>query len=248
MEVIAHRGMNRRALENTLPAFEAAFTEADGIELDVQLARCGTPVVFHDDFLDRIFGKPGGIGDYSADELATLVPCVSERYAGPFEGWQPTGEERIPRLNDVLARVPDGFLVNVEIKAPKVRMRTPTAAVAQVLEEIPGNYLVSSFNPIELGRFSRLHDAPLAFLYEPDSNLVLRNGWPAAVLGLAGLAALHPNWKLVSADLVERAHRRGWKVNVWTVNEPRRVQCLGDLGVDAVISDVPDVVLDAAGA
>ncbi len=240
MTVIAHRGMNRRFLENTIPAFEAAFEAADGIELDVQLASCGTPVVFHDDSLDRIFGRPGGVGDYSADELSQIEPRASDRFRGPYDGWVPSAAERIPRLDEVLRSVPDGFFVNVEIKAPRVRLRTPTAAVAQVLDELAGNYLVSSFNPIELGRFSRLHAAPLALLYEPDSNLVLRNGWPAAVLGLAGLAALHPNWKLVSPDLVERAHARKWNVNVWTVNDPSRAQSLFGMGVDALISDVPD--------
>lgn len=239
---IAHRGMNRQALENTMPAFEAAFTQADGMELDVQLARCGTAVVFHDDQLERIFGRPGVVEDYSAEELAAFEPRTSERYAGPFEGWAPTADERIPRLDDVLRQVPDGFLVNVEIKAPKLRVRTPTAAVAQILDELPGNYLVSSFNPIELGRFARLNSTPLAFLYEPDSNVVLRNGWPAPVLGLAGLAALHPNWKLVSPDLVERAHARNWKVNVWTVNDPARVSHMLDMGVDAVITDVADLI------
>lgn len=240
MRRIAHRGMNRQALENTMPAFELAFGASDGIELDVQLARCGAPVVFHDDSLHRIFGKPGAIEDYSAEELAKFEPRVSDEYRGPYEGWKPTADERIPLLTDVLAAVPDGFFVNVEIKAPKVRRRTPTAAVADVLSEITGNYLVSSFNPIELGRFSRLNDTPTAFLYEPQSNLVLRNGWPAAVLGLGGLAALHPNWKLVSADLVERAHARGWKVNVWTVNDPQIGAWLQRLGVDALISDTPD--------
>ena len=242
MKYVAHRGMNRVALENTRPAFEAAFASADGIELDVQLARCGTPVVFHDDSLDRIFGRPGSVEDFSADELATFAPRSSDRYRGPHEGWVASAEERIPRLADVLRAVPDGFFVNIEIKAPRVRVRTPTAAAAQVIEEVPGEYLVSSFNPIELGRFSRLNSTPIALLYEPQSNLVLRNGWPAAVLGLAGLAALHPNWKLVSADLIERAHARGWKVNVWTVNDPDRGRWLADLGVDALISDVPDVI------
>lgn len=223
-----------------MPAFEAAFAVAEGMELDVQLARCGTPVVFHDDTLQRIFGLAGAIEDYSADELAAMVPRVSDGYRGPYQGWEPSAGERIPRLDDVLRAVPDGFFVNVEIKAPRVRVRTPTAAVAQVLDEVPGNYLVSSFNPVELGRFAHLNSTPIAFLYEPGSNVVLRNGWPSALLGLAGLAAIHPNWKLVSADLVERAHARGWKVNVWTVNDPELARWLSSVGVDALITDVAD--------
>lgn len=242
MIILAHRGMNRRALENTMPAFELAFEHADGMELDVQLAKCGTPVVFHDDTLERIYGRPGAIEDYAAVELAEFEPRAWEDYQGPYQGWVPTADERIPTLEEVLGAVPDGFLVNVEIKAPRVRVRTPTSATAQVLSEHPGNYIVSSFNPIELGRFSRQHDAPLALLYSPDEGLVLRHGWPAEVLELAGLAALHPNWKLVSADMVERAHARGWKVNVWTLNDPVPVRWMQSIGVDGVISDTPDAI------
>lgn len=232
--------MNRQALENTLPAFEAALAHADGVELDVQLARCGTPVVFHDDNLARIFGQPGTVADYSASELAQFAPRANEHYRGPYEGWQPTADERIPTLQRVLDALGSELFVNVEIKAPRVMLRTPTAAVAQMLGERRGDYLVSSFNPIELARFARLSDRPTAFLYDPDSNLVLRNGWPAAVLRLTGLRALHPNYKLVSLDLVERAHRRGWAVNVWTVNDPAHAAWLRAAGVDALITDVAD--------
>jgi len=240
---IAHRGMNRRALENTIPAFRLARDHADGVELDVQLARCGTPVVFHDDTLEKIFGVPGVIADYTAQELGKLVPCPSDDFAIPYEGWKPSAQERVPRLEDVLDLFDADFLVNVEIKAPTLKWRTPTTAVARALASRRGNYLVSSFNPVELARFRGLNrQVPVALLYEPNSSLVLRQGWPAPVLGLGGLVAIHPNWKLVSADLVERAHARGWAVNVWTVNDPQRAAWLERDGVDGVISDAPDTL------
>lgn len=245
MRIVAHRGLNRQALENTLPAFEAALASTEGVELDVQLAKCGTLVVFHDDTLGRIFGVPGTVADYSADELAQLVPRVSEDYAGPHSGWVPSADERIPTLGRVLDLLGPDFFVNVEIKASRVMLRTPTAAVAELLNGRRGDYLVSSFNPIELVRFSRLSTLPIAFLYDPESNLVLRSGWPAPALKLAGLRAIHPNYKLVSIDLVERAHARGWSVNVWTVNDPYDVAWMRRAGVDAVISDVADELLVA---
>ena len=248
MRLIAHRGMNRRALENTLPAFRLAYDHADGIELDVQLARCGTPVCFHDDDLVAVFGVAGTIEDYSAEELAALEPEPSADFSSPYEGWTPTGDERIPTLADVLADVPDGFFVNIEIKAPKMRLRSPAPAVAEVVREIPGRYLVSSFNPVELARFAKEGtDVPLALLFTPDSNLFLRRAWPASALKLVGMEALHPNWKLVSVDLVERAHARGWEVNVWTVNDPERAAWMARDGVDAIITDVPDVLRASAG-
>jgi glycerophosphoryl diester phosphodiesterase len=235
--------MNRRALENTLPALAMARDFADGVELDVQLARCGTPVVFHDDALEQIFGVPGVIGDYTAAELAELEPSPSSDFSIPYSDWKPSPEERIPTLAQALDLFDDDFLVNVEIKAPTVRLETATASVAQMLDERSGNYLVSSFNPIELARFARLNRrVPIALLFGPDSNYVLRQGWSAPVLGVAGLVAIHPNWKLVSPDLIERAHGRGWRVHVWTVNDAERAAWLRREGVDAIISDVPDVL------
>lgn len=248
MRFIAHRGMNRRALENTLPAFRLAVEHADGIELDVQLARCGTPVCFHDDDLKAVYGIDGFIEEFTAAELGDLTPTPAPGFDVPFQGWEPSEQERIPTLDAVLQMVPAGYFVNIEIKAPSMRLRTSAPAVAQVVRENPGDYLVSSFNPVELARFARESTGvPLALLYTPDSNMVLRNGWPASVLGLAGLAALHPNWKLVSRDLVERAHQRGWHVNVWTVNDPAQASWLTQHGVDALISDQPDVLRDSAG-
>lgn len=238
---IAHRGMNRRALENTLPALEMARDDADGVEFDVQLARCGTPVLFHDDTLEPIFGIPGTIAQFTAEELAELEPAPSPDYAIPHPEWRPSPDERIPTLQAALDLFGEGFLVNLEIKAPTVRWSTATAAVADALQTRRGDYIVSSFNPLELGRFARRNRrVPTALLFGPESSLPLRGGWSAPLLGLTTLQAIHPNWKLVSPDLIERAHDRGWDVNVWTVNDSERADWLVREGVDAVISDVPD--------
>jgi glycerophosphoryl diester phosphodiesterase len=51
----------------------------------------------------------------------------------------------------------------------------------------------------------------------------------------------------VDAELVGRAHGLGLAVNTWTVNDPDRIRALRDLGVDAVVSDVPDEALAALG-
>lgn len=242
-QYLAHRGMNRRALENTLPALALAREHADGVEFDVQLARCGTPVLFHDDTLTEVFGVPGRIADYTAADLAELSPSPSPAYSIPYSGWTPAPDERIPTLEAALDLFDDDFLVNIEIKAPTVRWETATATVAQILNERTGHYLVSSFNPLELARFARHNRrVPMALLFGPESSVPLRQGWSAPVLGAAGLAAIHPNWKLVSPDMIERAHRRGWRVNVWTVNDPARARWLSGEGVDAVISDVPDAI------
>ena len=234
MRFLAHRGANRLALENTLAAFEFAVqTGHDGVELDVQLSLDGIPVVFHDDNLERLYGLEARVQDMKAEDLAGLVPVNPERFdADP-------ARMGVPTLREVLDLLPgDDFLINVEIKAPKIARDTPTAATAQVLAKVPRNYIVSSFNPVELARFSRINSGiPLGFLFAPEGPLALHTGWPAPALKLAGIKAIHPHWSLISPDMIERAHARGWAVNTWTLNDLDRAHWLAKDGLDAIITD-----------
>lgn len=234
MRLLAHRGMNRRALENTIPAFEHAISSGmDGIELDVQLALCGTPVVFHDVNLLRLYGVSKTIREMTAEELCTLVPLNAQRFdVDP----QRMG---VSSLVEVLRVLPvRDFTVNVEIKSAGLELRSPTRPTAEILSNHQHDFIVSSFNPVELARMSRLMPGVrLGFLYDRDEPLMLRTGWPTRLLTLTGLSALHPNWSLVSPWLIDWAHERKLEVNVWTVNDPERVAWLTREGVDSIITD-----------
>src|ERR1041384_8179475 len=80
--IIGHRGASVVALENTLPAFEAAIAAgADGIEFDVRLSADGVPVVIHDDNLYRTHGLRRRVADLSGRELDELgVPSLRELF------------------------------------------------------------------------------------------------------------------------------------------------------------------------
>ena len=72
---IAHRGLHDRTkgrIENTAPAFLAAIHKGYGIECDLQAAKDGTPMVFHDERLKRLVGVTGRIGAYLPASLAKL--------------------------------------------------------------------------------------------------------------------------------------------------------------------------------
>jgi glycerophosphoryl diester phosphodiesterase len=62
-----------------------------------------------------------------------------------------------------------------------------------------------------------------------------------------GHAALHPWDPSVDAALVERAHSAGIAVNAWTVDDPARIRALAAMGVDGIVTNVPDVALRALG-
>jgi glycerophosphoryl diester phosphodiesterase len=235
LRILAHRGLHQRATENSLPAFEGAFANGlDGIELDVQLAHCGTPVVFHDSSLERLFGISNSIQDLTLNELSTLRATEARPDDRP--------SCYIPTLRRVLETAPAGKLINVELKASRFQRRTPARATAQLLAEFTGlDLIVSSFHPLELMRFRHSSNLPLALLVDIDHGPLLS---PTILGSLIGITALHPHRQLVSREFVEDAHRRGWRVHAWTVNDPEEAERMRVWGVDAIISDRPLLMAD----
>ena len=133
---VAHRGLHDAARpENSLAAFEAAARAGHPIELDVHRTADGHAVVFHDDDLSRMTGRPGRVADATLAELRAL----------PLLGT----DERIPSLDDVLALVHGRVPVLVELKAhPPYGLLEQ--AVRDTLRRQPGAYAVQSFDPWSL--------------------------------------------------------------------------------------------------
>lgn len=134
---IAHRGLHdaehpRERPENSLAAFEAAVEVGHPIELDVHLSADGGVVVFHDETLERMTGRPGTVAELTLAELLALRLCE--------------GDERVPSLDQVLEHVAGRVPVLVELKnaSPIGRLER---AVCEVLARWPGQHAVQSFNP-----------------------------------------------------------------------------------------------------
>jgi len=233
MRILAHRGDSAHETENTIAAFAAAVAAgADGIELDVRLDGDGEAVVFHDDDLQRLCGRPGRIERVSSSERATLrLP----------------GGHSIPTLREALAAC-GSLVVDVELKSPRAgragRLAATTAAILRSLGDTQ-RYIVSSFDPLALLQFRRCApEIALAYLFHADQALPLRLGLAAPI---AGVAAVHPDHRLVTAAAVERWHARGYAVNTWTVDDPVRLRALSAIGVDACCCNDPAAALRALG-
>ncbi len=226
--VLGHRGASALETENTTAAFARARADgADGVELDVLLCATGEVMVFHDDDLARLGGRPERI---AALPYRTLREVQLPR--GTF----------IPTLEEALEACGPDLLVNVELKANQLDFGPVAAlveAVAGVVERTGsgGRVLVSSFNPWAVRRWRRR--APgvrAALLFERDSLLPLRRAWLAPWLRPF---ALHPELVLCSAGRVAAWHRRGYMVNVWTVDAPAALGDCRRMGVDGVITNDP---------
>lgn len=231
--IIAHRGARGHAPENTHAAFNLAYRMgADGIELDVQCCASGEVVVIHDETVDR---TSDGTGAVAALPLSRLREFDFGGFRGPaFVG------ERIPTLAEVIESLPARAVINIEIKNKGTRTNGEEAGVADLLRraDLYDRAIVSSFNPFVLRRMRRIDPrVPIAYLYEAKSPLFLR---PLPVRTLLRPQALHPDFRVVTRRMVLAAHRRGYAVNTWTVNDPADLARMIACGVDSIITDYPD--------
>ncbi len=231
---LGHRGASAYAPENTLAAFDLAFEMgADGVELDVTLSKDGVPVVIHDDTVDRTTNGHGLIQQMTLEQIKQLDAGVKfDKYCG----------ERIPTLQEVLERVGKRGLVNIELKGTAVRDDGLEAAVARVVEKTctVDNVLFSSFNPFALNRVARvLPNVPRGLLYADDLPIYLRRAW---LRPLAHPTAMHPKYTMITATFVSWARSKGYAINTWTVNEPEDMERLIGLGINAIITNKPDVL------
>jgi glycerophosphoryl diester phosphodiesterase len=219
-----HRGASAHALENTMTAFARARADgADGIELDVRLTADGELVVFHDDDLDRLAGRPERIDRLAWSDLARIAL---------------RGGERVPRLEQVLGET-GSLQVNVEIKSPGWRrLRDVVAAVASAVARCRAadRVIVSSFDPAAVGLTRLTTSLRTGLLFHARQRRPLRRAWLAPLLRPD---AMHPERVLVDAAAMDRWRAAGYQVNVWTVDGADEVRRLAALGVDGIISNDP---------
>jgi glycerophosphoryl diester phosphodiesterase len=238
--VIAHRGANRHAPENTLAAFRAAFElGADAIELDVMLSRDRVPAVIHDARVERTTNGKGRVRELSWAELQELD--AGSWFGAAFRG------TRIPSLEAVLEEVRGRGWINIELKNYDARGDGLESVVTALVKRmaLERQVLLSSFNPLSLRQAARLApELPRALLTMPALPIFLRKGWLAFV---ARPDAYNLEQNQADAQAVRAVHKRGARACVWTVNDPEVARRLRDAGVDGIISDEPDVILSTVG-
>ncbi len=234
MLVLGHRGARAYAPMNTIPSFELALKQgADGIELDTHLSKDGQLIVLHDFSVDATTNGKGLANDFTLAELKELDAgsSFSAEYVGT----------RIPTLDEVFEAVGKKLFINVEIKSETQDTDGVEQAVADCIARhgLEGSTIVSSFNPLALKRFRAIMPVvPIGYLYAPDYD------FSAAMEGFPH-EARHPQDQMIDAAYMEWAKKNNYRVNTWTVNDPQRAVELYQLGVDAIITDMPDVIIEA---
>lgn len=228
---IAHRGAGRFAPENTLAAMRAGARHGFSmVEYDVKLSQDGVVVLLHDDELERTSTGKGRAADQTFKELAQLDfgAWHSRDYAG----------EPIPTLYAIAAFTrANGIMSNIEIK-PATGADIPTGAeVARLAQQLwdgaPVPPLLSSFSDLALGAaLAAAPDLPRALLIHRE----LPDNWQRRLKNLR-CTALNMNHKYVTEPIVRAVRAAGYKIAVYTVNDPGRARELFNWGCDAIFTD-----------
>ncbi|WP_080795100.1 glycerophosphodiester phosphodiesterase [Corynebacterium pacaense] len=219
MYIVAHRGAEDTALENTLAAFRAAET-ADAIELDVHSTRDNHLVVLHDRSAERV----------AAPDSAHRDAPVASLNLDQVRDIRLRDGSTIPTLEEVLA-VTD-LPIQVEIKAAGA-----VPAIAELIDRRPGELerlLFISFSESALVEIcDRLPGCRVGLLREDNSDLGLIDQIPQA-----NMAAYLPSWRALELSMIEDLHRRGIRVGCWTIRDERALALAERAGADfATVSD-----------
>jgi glycerophosphoryl diester phosphodiesterase len=221
--IVAHRGLHRDLPENSLEAFRAAVEAGfEWVEFDVQAASDGTPVILHDETLDRTTMACGAVLRRRGDELRHVRMRLGDL---PHEA-------RLPVLKDppVLASL-DAWLL-VEIKP--VDAEELVRRVASRLRAVHARWMLQSFNVNNLVHGQRhAPDVPQALLIESLEMLAIAVGGPWKMLNV--------QHDLVEPALVTKLHEQGRKIGVWTPNLAEEIRRVAQMGVDMVITDEPEL-------
>jgi glycerophosphoryl diester phosphodiesterase len=239
VEIIAHRGASYDAPENTLASVNLAWTKnADAVEIDVYLSRDDQIVVIHDSTTKRTGGKDAKVVEQTLDELRQLDvgSWKDEKYVG----------ERIPTLAEVLATIPAGKRLFIEVKCgPEIvpvlqkdlrqAGKSPEQTVIigfsyeamlaakQALPDLQVYWLASLKQDKETGRWN----PPVGEMIEKAKA--------------AGFDGLNLSYKAepIDEEFAQAIKRAGLGFYVWTVNSADDARRARRLGVEGITTDRP---------
>jgi len=218
MLIVGHRGARAYAPENTLASFQKALEiGVDAVELDVRRTKDGQLIVMHDADVKRTTNGKGLVSDLTLEQIKGLS----------------NQGEKVPTLCEALDFLKGKAKVLIELKE--------TGYEEQVLAEVEKrgmekNVIVTSFHDDAIKKVRQLNDTiETGLIYAKHSNPL-----KAAVELKANY--LLPLYRFTHTANVEKAHGKGLKVIVWTINTPEEAAEYAKKGVDGIASDKPDIL------
>ncbi|MDP6578803.1 MAG: glycerophosphodiester phosphodiesterase family protein [Candidatus Marinimicrobia bacterium] len=239
--LMGHRGSPKARPENTSLSFNHAVESGlSAVEIDVIATRDGRIVCSHNHDLERETDGFGYVHEMGYDDLRRIDAGIK------YLKFSPTP---IPLLEEVIDELPGDTFLNIEVKTAKpFGLRTADLLVKLIREKnFQNRVVVSSFHPFVIWRVKFLDKGiPTAYIWSNQLvPKILRKPW---FINLVHPDMLNPEAHLVTENLVSYAHRKGMRLNVWTVNNYPAITWLLNIGVDGIISDYPHLMLKAVNS
>ncbi len=247
--IVAHRGASHEAPENTLAAFQLAWRQgADAIEGDFYLTRDGEIACIHDKTTARVApGQPPlSVATSTFQELRGLDVgrWKDPKYAG----------EKVPTLQEVLATVPEGKQIFVEVKCgPEILPTLQTQLEASKLK--PEQIVIICFDE-EVVRDARQRmphykanwltsykQTKETRAWHPTRQDVLRSLARTAATGLG----TNGNLDVIDQPFVAAVREAGFEFHVWTVNSAEAARAWQKMGAQSITTDRPAYIRRALG-
>jgi glycerophosphoryl diester phosphodiesterase len=249
--IIGHRGDSTHAPENTLTALRLAVEKgADGVEFDVQLAEDGVPVVIHDATLDRTGGLSASVAGLSSKQLGEIGVGSWFNRRFPAFASSEFDLETVPTLSEVLELFREfNGTIYIELKCGPDDREKLALAVTEIVRdsELQAQIIIKSFNLAVIGSVGcRLPGVRTAALFAPSIRHFLRR--KRYIVDLAREIGAHEisiHRSLLGRGLLKHAAESHVPVTVWTVDDPAWVGRCQKLGVKALITNDPALMLAA---
>lgn len=250
--VIAHQGGDGVWPGNTLFAFQHAVEMGvDIIETDIRQTRDGVLVISHDESVD---GKSNGIGrvsDLTYAELQTLDAAYNwSPEDGPTFPYRGQGVTYVS-LEDVFKAFPNmRFNIDMKQSDPPIYASFCDLIRKYKMQE---KVVAASFSHQTITEFRKLCPEVTTSADESDTrifvfmNFAYLSRWFSPDFNVFQVPTESSGITIMTPHFVRAAHARNVRVDVWTIDDPLEMKRLLDMGVDGIISDRPDLLMELLG-
>jgi glycerophosphoryl diester phosphodiesterase len=229
--VTAHRGASGLAPENTLSSVKKAMAlGADFSEIDVQETADGQLILLHDGTLDRTSNSIGSIWEMKYADLKDVD--VGTWFSAEFVG------EPISTLEEIIDAVNGKMKLNIELKMNGHQKKLTELTVDLVTKKnFIDQCIMTSFDREAVRKVKQINPkikTGYIFSKFPESEDIYKGEFDLFSI----------NKKLVTQELVDKAHQNGKEVHVWTVNKKEDMKTLIGYGVDSIITNYPNILIE----
>lgn len=250
--VIAHQGGEGLWPSETLFSFQnAANLGVDVLEMDLHITKDDVLVLIHDETVDRTTDGSGVVEEMTLDEIKTLDAgyywSPDDGATFPFRGQGIS----IPSLEEVFQAFP-GYRMVIEIKKTERSMAKPFCALIRKYN-MQEQVLVASFHDERMAEFrTECPEVATSAARQETTNFVLLSKVFLGGLVSPGYHSLQvpeesSGITVMTPGFVRAAHARNLKVEPWTIDDPQQMRDYIAWGVDGIITDRPDILLEVLG-